>query len=122
MFLERPYPVVGEPIEMNVHVTVIRSGAPITEGSLGVEVNSANGETTRFSVETPARAGIFIPEITFVRPGTCEARLIVGMPQISDGTETIELPPVNVCASQEDADLGLPAIARECTLAGRTTP
>ena len=103
VFLERPYPVVGEPFEMLVHVTVIHNGAPISEGSLGVELGGSNEELLRFTAETPARAGIFIPAITVPHPGTYAARLIVEASQVPGGSEAIELPPISVYASAEDA-------------------
>ena len=36
VFLERPYPVAGEPVEMLVHVTVINNGNAVTDGTLTV--------------------------------------------------------------------------------------
>jgi membrane fusion protein, heavy metal efflux system len=101
IFLERPYAVVGKAIDPLFHVTVIKNGSPITEGSL---VFSANGpEQVEVRMEKPTRTGIFIPSVTFPKPGTYQAKMIVESPQVEGGSETIELPPVEVYGSTVEA-------------------
>ena len=54
-------------------------------------------------MEKPTRTGIFIPSVTFPKPGTYQAKMTVESPQIEGGGETIELPPVVVYASPDEA-------------------
>lgn len=105
VFLERPYAVAGHPIEMLVHVTVIRNGEPVTEGSLTVEAEDPDGSRIRVCEKKvePARTGIFIPEITFPKPGIFQTWLQVESPQLDGGAEKIELPKVKVYMSDKAA-------------------
>jgi hypothetical protein len=101
IFLERPYAVAGTAIEPLFHVTVMENGSAVTEGSL---VFKASGpEQVEVRMEKPTRAGIFIPSVTFPKPGTYPAQMTVMTPQIEGGQETIELPPVVVYSSPEEA-------------------
>ncbi len=101
IFLERPYAVAGKAVEPLFHVTVIKDGSPITEGSLAFEATGP--ERVEVRMEKPTRTGIFIPSVTFPKPGTYRAKMIVESPQIEGGGETIELPPVAVYGSTEEA-------------------
>ncbi|NQT17860.1 MAG: hypothetical protein HQ582_34220, partial [Planctomycetes bacterium] len=105
VFLERPYAVAGHSIEMLVHVTLIRNGAPVTEGSLTVKAKLPGGSTVQVCEKKvgPARTGIFIPEITFAKPGIYQAWLQVESPQLVGGSEKIELPQVKVYMSDKAA-------------------
>jgi multidrug efflux pump subunit AcrA (membrane-fusion protein) len=101
VFLERPYAVAGKAIEPLFHVTVMNNGNPVTEGSL---VFKASGpEQVEIRMEKPTRAGIFIPSVTFPKAGTYQAKIIVQSQQIDGGQETIELPPVVVYGSPDEA-------------------
>lgn len=105
VFLERPYAVAGHPFEMLVHVTVIRDGAPVTEGSLTVEAQLPGSSSVQVSEKKvgPARTGIFIPNILFAKPGIYQAWLDVESPQLEGGSERIELPQVKVYMSDKAA-------------------
>ncbi len=101
IFLERPYAVAGKPIEPLFHVTVMKNGSPVTEGSL---VFKASGpEQVEVRMEKPTRTGIFIPSVTFPKPGSYQAKMTVETTQIEGGRETIDLPPVVVYASADEA-------------------
>ena len=100
IFLERPYAVAGKAIEPLFHVTVMKDGSPVTEGSL---VFKATGpEQVEVRMEKPTRTGIFIPSVTFPNAGTYQAKMIVESPQVAGGGETIELPPVVVYANTDE--------------------
>jgi cobalt-zinc-cadmium efflux system membrane fusion protein len=101
IFLERPYAVAGTAIEPLFHVTVMKDGSPVTEGRLVFQVSGPAQVDVRS--EKPTRPGIFIPSVTFPRPGTYQAKMIVESPQIEGGGETIELPPVVVYGSPDEA-------------------
>lgn len=101
IFLERPYAVAGKAIDPLFHVTVIRNGSPITEGSF---VFKASGpEQIEVRMEKPTRTGIYIPSVTFPKAGTYQAKMTVESSQIEGGSETIELPPVEVYGSADEA-------------------
>jgi membrane fusion protein, heavy metal efflux system len=101
IFLERPYAVAGKAIEPLFHVTVMKDGSPVTEGSF---VFQANGpESVEVRMEKPTRTGIFIPSVTFPKPGTYHAKMIVETRQVEGGGETVELPPVVVYANKDAA-------------------
>src|SRR3990172_7535256 len=79
----------------------MKDGSPITEGSL---VFKATGpEQIEARAEKPTRSGIFIPSVTFPKPGTYQAKMILQSPQVEGGGEAIELPPVVVYANSDDA-------------------
>lgn len=101
IFLERPYAVVGKAIEPLFHVTIIKDGSPLTEGNLAFKATGP--EQVEASLEKPTRTGIFIPSVTFSKPGTYQATMIVESPQIEGGGETISLPPVVVYANSDEA-------------------
>ncbi|MHB8899139.1 MAG: efflux RND transporter periplasmic adaptor subunit [Thermoguttaceae bacterium] len=103
IFLERPYPIAGKPIEPLFHVTVMKNGSPVTEGSLTFKATGPDQGSVETRSDTPTRPGIFIPSVTFPKAGTYQAQLIIESPQVDGGGETIELPPVVVYASPEEA-------------------
>lgn len=103
VFLERPYAVAGEPIEVLVHVTVLANGSAVTEGSLTVQAVGPGQKPVEVAVDRPSRPGIFITAITFPAAGDYRTALIVQSPQFEGGRETIELPPVVVYPSDEAA-------------------
>lgn len=101
IFLERPYIVAAEAVEPLIHVTVIADGSPITEGSLLFQASGPSQVEIR--AEKPARAGIFIPSMTFPKAGVYRAKMTVESRQIEGGRETIELPPLEVYADDDQA-------------------
>ena len=103
VFLERPYPVAGQPAEMLVHVTVIRNGGAVTKGSLTVQVIGPEQKLVEVCVDEPTRPGIFIPELTFPVVGAYRVSLVVQSPQLDGSREIIELPEVDVYASSDAA-------------------
>lgn len=101
IFLERPYAVAGKAIEPLFHVTVMNNGNAVTAGSLAFKATGPDQVEVRMT--KPTRTGIFIPSVTFPKPGTYQAKMTVETPQIEGGQETIELPPVVVYGSAEEA-------------------
>jgi len=101
VFLERPYAVAGEAMEPLFHVTISKSGSPVTEGSLTLVATGPKRVEVRS--ETPARPGIFIPSVTFPEAGVYQVSVIVQSRQVDGGGEAIELPPVVVYGSDGEA-------------------
>ena len=83
LFMEYPHLVRGTPARFLAHLTVMASGEPVRAGSVTLEIGTA-----RFSVDTPKREGLFIPEGSLPEPGSFAARLVVKSPQAE---ETLEL-------------------------------
>ena len=115
IFLERPYAVAGKAIEPLFHVTVMKNGSPIIEGSLLFRAVGPQQNTVEIRSDKPTRAGIFIPSVTFPKAGSYQAKLIVQSPQIDGGQETIELPPVEVYGSPDEALAAAKAAPEENT-------
>jgi RND family efflux transporter MFP subunit len=101
IFLERPYAIAGEAIEPLFHITVMKNGSAVTEGSLLFKASGP--EQVEVRMAQPTRTGIFIPSVTFPKPGTYQAKVTIETPQIEGGQETIDLPPVVVYASPHEA-------------------
>lgn len=103
IFLERPYAVAGEAIEPLFHVTVMKNGSAVTQGSLTLKAIGPVQEMVEVRSDAPTRPGIFIPSVTFPKAGTYQATITVESPQVEGGRETIELPPVVVYSSADEA-------------------
>ena len=103
IFLERPYAVAGMAIEPLFHVTVMKNGSPVTEGSLTFKATGPEQGTVEVRSEKPTRPGIFIPSVNFPKAGTYQAKILVESPQIDGGQETLELPPVVIYPSSDEA-------------------
>jgi multidrug efflux pump subunit AcrA (membrane-fusion protein) len=101
IFLERPYAIAGEAIEPLFHITVMKNGSAVTEGSLLFQASGP--EQVEVRMARPTRTGIFIPSVTFPKPGTYQAKVTIETPQVEGGQETIDLPPVVVYASPHEA-------------------
>jgi multidrug efflux pump subunit AcrA (membrane-fusion protein) len=103
IFLERPYAVAGKAIEPLFHVTIMKNGSPVTEGSLIFQATGPEQGAVNIRSDQPKRPGIFIPSVSFPRAGTYQAKIIVQSPQIDGGAETVELPPVIVYGGPDEA-------------------
>jgi len=101
LFMEYSPPVAQEPVKFLAHLTVLATGKPVCAGSLTLEAQSPNGERQRFTVDAPARDGLFIPEAVFGAAGQYRVRFILKSPQVE---ETIELATLMVYASDEAAE------------------
>jgi len=75
----------------------------VTEGSLTFKATGPEQGMVEVRSEKPTRPGIFIPSVTFPKSGTYQAKITVESPQVEGGQETIELPPVVVYASADEA-------------------
>ena len=53
IFLERPYAVAGKAIEPLFHVTVIKNGSPVTEGSLTFQATGPEQSTVEIRLDQP---------------------------------------------------------------------
>lgn len=99
LFMEHPPLVQGEKAKLIIHLTRLSDFSAITKGSLEVKLIPASGKTYTFVDKAPARAGIFLPEITPPFTGKVAMELILTSPQMY-ATHRIE--DVSVYASSDE--------------------
>jgi cobalt-zinc-cadmium efflux system membrane fusion protein len=120
LFLEYPHPVAGEQTgNWAIHLTDTDDFKPIRSGTLTVRFVTADGATAdSFTLDAPARDGIFLLDPVVAEPGTYEVRLELTSPQ---ATSAHTLPSVRVFpslaeappASEEEAGGGAIAFLKE---------
>jgi cobalt-zinc-cadmium efflux system membrane fusion protein len=79
-FVEYPPFVVGEKSPLAAHVTKLVGHAAVKTGKLVAILTPKSGAPTQAIADTPARPGIFRPELTPTTPGPCTLTI-----QIEDG-------------------------------------
>lgn len=82
LFMEHPPLVRGESARLIVHLTRMADFSPITVGSLEVRLTSSSGQSYSVTDDSPARTGIFLPEITPPFAGEVVMELILESPQM----------------------------------------
>ncbi len=101
IFLEHPFLVAGQPAEFTTHVSDLTTGEPRMAGPVIFVLADDSGIRREHVEPAPARAGIYIPELTFPKAG----QWIVTLRISADGIEhEVNLPAVTVYATQADAD------------------
>ena len=104
LFLEYPHPVAGAATgNWAIHLTDRKDFKPIRAGVLTVRftpVSGAGGAPATFTLEAPARDGIFLMDPVIQRAGTYDVELALASPQV---TGRHVLPSVTVYASLDDA-------------------
>lgn len=83
LFMEHPPLVRGEPAELIVHLTRLEDFSPITQGALEVRLIPARGQPYSLTLDQPARAGIFLPEIVPPFIGNATMELVLRSPQMN---------------------------------------
>ena len=102
LFLEYPHPVAGEGTgNWAIHLTDRKDFKPIRAGVVTVQFTpTAAGEPQAFTIDAPARDGIFLLDPVVSRPGVYTVELALSSPQV---TSRHELRGVTVYASLADA-------------------
>jgi membrane fusion protein, heavy metal efflux system len=84
LFLEYPHLLAGEATgNWAIHLTDLKTFQPVTEGTLTVRFLQAGREVRRFTLEAPARDGIYLLDPVIEGAGTYEVQLALGGPQVS---------------------------------------
>jgi membrane fusion protein, heavy metal efflux system len=100
IFLEHKFIVTGAPTSFVTHVTDLKTLEARREGKVLFVLRGPDGASVEHSEEAPKRAGIYIPELTFPKPGEWTVTLRIPV----DGQDfTVELPKFTVYGSKEDA-------------------
>jgi membrane fusion protein, heavy metal efflux system len=96
LFLEYPHLVAGEATgNWAIHLTDMKTFKPITEGALAVRFLQGGREVRRFTLDAPARDGIYLLDPVIEQAGTYEVQLALSGPQ---ATSLHVLPEVRVWA------------------------
>jgi membrane fusion protein, heavy metal efflux system len=83
LFLEYPHLLAGEATgNWAIHLSSMKDFKPITTGSLTVRFMSADGPAETFTIDSVARAGIFLLDPVIARPGTYQVELSLESPQV----------------------------------------
>jgi RND family efflux transporter MFP subunit len=100
IFLEHKFIVAGTPTPFVTHVTDLKTLEARREGKVVFAMKGPDGTSTEHAEEAPKRAGIYIPELAFPKPGEWTVTLRIP----ADGKDfTVDLPEVTVYASKEEA-------------------
>lgn len=100
IFLEHRFIVAGEPVKFVTHVTDLKTLHPRREGP-ATFVLQLGTEPPIVKVDpTPARAGIYTPELVFPKAGEWSVSLKI---PTESGESTVKLPPFKVFASKDEA-------------------
>lgn len=104
LFLEYPHLVAGQPTgNWAIHLTDLTDFQPIRSGTLVVRFTDVGGASAEsFTIDAPARNGIFLLDPTVARPGTYSVELELTSPQARTHHTLTE---VVVHASMADAPL-----------------
>ena len=100
IFAEHPFAVAGTPVPYVTHVTDLNTYLPRTEGPVTF-VMTRGSQTIEHPDPTPARDGIYIPELVFPGPGTWSVTLKIPM---TGKTHDVAFPDVEVYATEDEAD------------------
>lgn len=108
LFLEYPHPVAGmQTGNWAIHLTDLADFKPIRSGTLTVTFSSPAGVAETFSIEAPARDGIFLLDPSVARAGTYQVDLELASPQ---ATSRHVLPEVRVFAELAEAPRAQPEV------------
>lgn len=100
IFLEHPPLAARVPARFLIHVTDHRTGAPRVAGKLSLVFGAPDGNPQRVEAAAPARAGIYLIDAALPSAGRWTLRVELPTDQ---GSETIELPDLEVYADAHDA-------------------
>ena len=84
LFMEYPPLIVGKETGFAAHVTIDATGKPVTTGGATITLTMAGAPPLEGAVKEPANAGIFRPTITPTKPGSCELKMSLTGPQLTD--------------------------------------
>jgi membrane fusion protein, heavy metal efflux system len=117
LFLEYPHLVAGEATgNWAIHLTELKTFGPVTEGALVVRFLQGGRPVQEFTLDAPARDGIYLLDPVIEQAGTYEVQLALQSPQV---TSLHVLPVVRVWADagelphEEEEDDGGIAFLKE---------
>lgn len=96
VFAEHKPPVAGKPVTFITHITDLQSLEPRREGEVKFHLRPQSGESIEHLQAAPARAGIYLPALTFPKAGPWQLQIVVEDQRIDLGT-------IAVYATEHDA-------------------
>jgi RND family efflux transporter MFP subunit len=96
IFLEHGRLVAGAATDFVTHVTDLSTSEPRREGPVAFVLRQGDSPVLEHVESGPKRPGIYLPALRLPTPGSWELRLRIG-------DATVDLPPVRVYASKEEA-------------------
>ena len=105
IFLEHPLIAVNEPVAFVTHVSDLLTLEPRKSGPVTFTLRLGSAAPVKHIESKPARDGIYIPELTFPKPGNWTVSLAIPL----DGKDHIvPLPPIKVYSSDDELHAALP--------------
>ena len=104
IFLEHSPLVVNTPTTFVTHITEIETGKPRRTGKITFvlrDAGSASSAPVEHIEDSPARAGIYLPDLTFPRSGAWTVTILI---PYDGGQSALELPPVRVFPSAKELE------------------
>lgn len=101
VFLEHAFLLRGKPTRFVTHVTDVVARRPRTKGTITFVCQLGDAEPIRYEVPKVARAGIYLPELTFTQAGEWQVSIEVPTPE---GEDLVRLPNRVVYATQAELD------------------
>jgi multidrug efflux pump subunit AcrA (membrane-fusion protein) len=114
VFVTHPYAVVGEPLGVAVHVTRLRTAAPVSKGTISAEFRGAGGAST-VTAPAPNDPGLWLLQFQPDAAGEYQVSLQISLGDADGGQQHFELPALTVFASDEEAHKAEDAAASEGT-------
>ncbi|HCO96370.1 MAG TPA: hypothetical protein DIU00_20925 [Phycisphaerales bacterium] len=105
IFLEHPLIAVNEPTAFVTHVSDLSTLKPRKSGPVTFILSLGSAAPIKHTEPKPARDGIYIPELTFPKPGDWTVSLAI---PLEGKDHIIFLPPVKVYASHDEIHAALP--------------
>jgi len=103
LFLEYPHPVAGRATgNWAIHLSSMKDFAPVRSGTLTVRFMAVQRAAESFTIEVPARDGIFLLDPVIANPGTYRVELALASLQV---TSSHVLPEVRVFASETEVPM-----------------
>jgi biotin carboxyl carrier protein len=84
IFMEYPSLSVNTDVRFLIHLTDLTNFKAVKEGVLQIEFSNENGVAINKTVNEPTRPGIYIPTISFAKPGTYTMKMNLSGNQVSD--------------------------------------
>jgi len=83
LFLEYPHPVAGQAMgNWAIHLSSMKDFKPIRSGTLTVRFLAADGPAESFTIDAPARDGIFLLDPVIANAGAYRVELVLESPQV----------------------------------------
>ena len=105
IFLEHPLIAVNEPAAFVTHVSDLATLEPRKSGPVTFILRLGSAAPIKHTEHKPARDGIYIPELTFPKPGDWTVSLAI---PLEGKDHIISLPPIKVYDSHDELHAALP--------------